>query len=498
MRLFVTMPRFAHCFRRQTAIHLQSGGNMEPFPAGTSQALTAMVAGARHSHRIWRLVVLLLAMLLLCASLAAQQPPTESPAPSSTVVTVNLDGIIHPITVEILRNAIAQAERDRAAAVLVRLNTPGGLMDAMRECVEVIVASPVPVVTYVTPSGARAASAGFFLLQAGDIAAMAPGTNTGAASPVLMGEKMDSVLRKKIEEDSSASLRSVAARRGRNAELAQKTVMEAKAFTEQEALKENLIDLVAADEAALFAAIAQRKYKSWAGEERVLQLERPEYLAYEKSWRERIMSAVSDPNLAFILTVAGVLGIYIEFSHPGLILPGVAGGIAVLVGLSALSILPINWMGVALLVLAVAFFVLEANFASHGILGAGGAASMALGAVLLVDSPVPELRIHWGVALALSLAFTIITVFLLSLVVRAHRNKSFTGAEAIPGRHGFAAEDLAPSGRVMLDGEYWNAVASAPVAKGSPVRVRRLAGLTLYVDPDSASKPPHLDTDNPV
>jgi membrane-bound serine protease (ClpP class) len=434
--------------------------------------------------------ILLVALLLGTAWSVGQQDSSTPPRAANRIVTVNVDGVVHPITVEILRNAIAQAERDGAAAVLVRLNTPGGLMEAMRECVEVIVASPVPVITYVTPSGARAASAGFFVLQAGDIAAMAPGTNTGAASPVLMGEKMDPVLRKKIEEDSSASLRSVAARRGRNAELAQKTVMEAKAFTEQEALKEHLIDLVAPDEAALFAAIAQRRFKTWAGEERSLVVENPQYVAYERSWRERIMAAVSDPNLAFILTVAGVLGIYLEFSHPGLILPGVAGAIAVLVGLSALSILPINWMGVALLVLAVTFFVLEANFASHGILGAGGAAAMALGAVLLVDSPIPELRIHWGVAVALSLAFTIITVFLLSLVVRAHRNKAFTGVEALPGRHGLAAEDLSPNGRVLLDGEYWNAVASAPIAKGSPVRVRALRGLTLFVDPETASAPP--------
>lgn len=463
---------------------------MKPLPAAVYRIAPGELSPARRSWSMALLLALLALILPPGIALLAQQPAALARASSNRVVTVNVDGVVHPITVEILRNAIAQAEREGAAAVLLRLNTPGGLMDAMRECVEVIVASPVPVVTYVTPSGARAASAGFFLLQAGDIAAMAPGTNTGAASPVLMGEKMDPVLRKKIEEDSSASLRSVAARRGRNAELAQKTVMEAKAFTEQEALSERLIDLVAADEAALFAAIAQRKYRAWNGAERTLVLPDPEYVAYQKSWRERIMSAVSDPNLAFILTVAGVLGIYMEFSHPGLILPGVAGGIALLVGLSALSILPINWMGVALLVLAVSFFVLEASFASHGILGAGGAVSMALGAVLLVDSPIPEMRIHWGVAVALSLAFTLITVFLLSLVVRAHRNKAFTGVEALPGRHGQAAEDLTPSGRVLLDGEYWNAIASAPVAKGAAVRVRSLTGLTLYVDPETASGPP--------
>ncbi|MDZ7639948.1 MAG: nodulation protein NfeD [Bryobacterales bacterium] len=447
----------------------------------------------RHGFRL-RLAASLL-MLLCLSTFALIAQPAQSgdvPSASNVVIAVDIDGVVHPITVEILRNAIAQAEGAGAAAVLVRLNTPGGLMDAMRECVEVIVASRVPVVTYVTPSGARAASAGFFLLQAGDIAAMSPGTNTGAASPVLMGEKMDPVMRKKVEEDASASLRSVVSRRGRNAELAEKTVLEAKAFTEEEALKENLIDLVAADETALFKAIAERRFKNWSGEERGLSVSNPVFTFYEKSWRERLMATVSDPNLAFILTIVGVLGIYVEFSHPGLILPGVAGAIAVLVGLSALSILPINWMGVALLVLAVAFFVLEANFASHGILGAGGAIAMALGAVLLVDSPIPEMRIRWGVAIAISLGFAVISIFLLSLVIRAHRNKVLTGVEALPGRQAVAVEDLSPRGRVMLDGDFWNAVSTAPVAKGDTVLVKSLSGLTLHVEPEPASPPAPL------
>lgn len=442
------------------------------------------------------LTIRLLCLLCVAAlSLYSQSSPNSSTAAdnsapaSQTVITVDVDGVVHPITVEILRHAIAQAETSGAAAVLLRLNTPGGMMNAMRECVEVIVASKVPVITYVTPSGARAASAGFFLLEAGDIAAMAPGTNTGAASPVLMGDKMDPVVRKKVEEDASASLRSIVSRRGRNAELAQKTVMEAKAFTEAEALKENLIDLIVPDEAALFKAIAQRKYKNWSGEERTLTVESPVFVPYEKSHRESLMSAVSDPNLAFILLIVGVLGVYVEFSHPGLILPGVLGAIAALVGLSALSILPINWVGVALLVLAVGFFILEANFASHGILGAGGAVAMALGAVLLVDSPVPEMRIRWGVAVAVSLGFTVITVFLLSLVIRAHRSKVKTGVESLPGRRAVAVEDLAPSGRIFLDGDYWNAISSAPVAKGKSVRVKHLSGLTVYVEPETEASP---------
>ncbi|MCW5966472.1 MAG: nodulation protein NfeD [Bryobacterales bacterium] len=394
-----------------------------------------------------------------------------------------MNQVIHPVSVEILRNAITHAEETGASAVLVRLNTPGGLMDAMRECVELIVASPVPVITYVTPSGARAASAGFFLLQAGDLAAMAPGTNTGAASPVLMGQEMDATMRKKVEEDASASLRSVVTRRGRNAELAETTVLEAKAFTEEEALKQNLINLVAASDTELFEQLESHEYTDWSGEKRTLRLRGAVITPYTPSLRERLMSAVSNPNIAFVLTVLGALGVYVEFTNPGFIFPGVAGAICILVGLSALSILPINWMGVALLVLALLFFILEATATSHGILGTGGAIAMTLGAVLLIDSPVPEMRIAISVAVAVSMGFAAITVFLLSLVVRAARNKVATGVETMPGRIALAVEDLDPAGRVRLDGDFWNAISSSPVAKGEQVRVLQIRGLTLDVEP---------------
>ncbi len=436
------------------------------------------------------MAVLSALVALLTGISAAQQTDSGSTtrqasgsAVNPQVLAVDLNQIIHPVSVEILRHAIDQAGQEGASAVLIRLNTPGGLMEAMRECVELIVASPVPVITYVTPSGARAASAGFFLLQAGDIAAMAPGTNTGAASPVLLGQEMDAVMRKKVEEDASASLRSVVTRRGRNAALAETTVLQGKAFTDEEALRENLINLIAASEAALFEQLEGRTYNAWNGEQRTLHLRNAVVTAYQPSMREKLMAAVSNPNIAFILTVLGALGIYVEFTNPGLIFPGVLGAICILVGLSALSILPINWMGAGLLVLAIIFFVLEASISSHGILGSGGAIAMALGAIMLVDSPVPEMRIETGVAIGVSLSFAAITVFLLSLVIRAARNKVATGVETLPGRVAIAMEDLNPSGRVRLDGDFWNAISSAPVAKGSPVRVLQISGLTLTVEP---------------
>jgi len=407
---------------------------------------------------------------------------TASAGAQSTVMAVSVDGVVHPITTEIISHAIEQAVEAKADVVLIRLNTPGGLLEATREITQKIVASPVPVVTYVTPSGGRAASAGFFLLEAGDVAAMAPGTRTGAATPILLGQKMEKVMRRKAENDAAAALRSICEKRGRNAELAQKAVLEAKAFTETEALQENLIELIASDETGLFRQLDGREVIRLNGEKQTISLASPRVIEYEKTIREGIISAIADPNIAFVLLALGALGVYIEFSSPGLILPGVAGGILLLLGMSALSVMPINWVGVGLLLLAVALFVLEAHFASHGILGAGGTVSMVLGALLLVDAP-PELRIHLGTALAVTLPFAAITVFLLTLVLRARWNKVVTGSTGMIGEIGTAFTALEPNGRVLIHGEYWNAVAPQTVKKGARVRVTKVDGLTLHVEP---------------
>ncbi|HTM51558.1 MAG TPA: nodulation protein NfeD [Bryobacteraceae bacterium] len=402
------------------------------------------------------------------------------------VVAVDVDGIIHPVTVEILSRAMEQAQKEKADAVLIRLNTPGGLMDAMRQAIEKIVASPIPVITYVTPSGGRAASAGFFLLQAGDVAVMAPGTNTGAAHPVLMGGQMDPELKRKVENDASASLRSLTQKRGRNSELAEKAVLESKSFTEKEALDGHLIELIAAGEADLLARLDGREVTRFDGRKQKLRLAAAAVTTYAPNLRERIISAVADPNLALILLVLGALGIYAEFSSPGLIAPGVAGAISVLLGLSALSVLPISLTGAALLVLAFTLFVLEAKFTSHGILGAGGAVAMVLGAVLLVDSPLPELRIRLSVAIALAVPFAIITTVLLTLVMRARANKVVTGPDGMLGEPGVAVTRLAPEGKVQVRGEYWNAVVpgGTVVAPGDKVHVVGIQGLQLAVKPD--------------
>jgi membrane-bound serine protease (ClpP class) len=403
-------------------------------------------------------------------------------AAAPRVVAADVDGVVHPITVEVVEHAIEQARSENATCILIRLNTPGGMLDATREAIEKLIASPVPIVTYVTPSGGRAASAGFFLLEAGDIAAMAPGTNTGAASPVILGQQMDPVMRAKIESDSSALLRNLTSRRGRNSDLAEKTVREARAFTDKEALDNHLIEIVAANEHDLLEQINGREVVRFNGAHQKLNTAGAEIITESLTWRERLISAIADPNIGFILLVLGVLGLYVEFTHPGLIFPGVFGAVLALLGLSSLAVVPINWVGVVLLILAAVLFILEAKIASHGILGTGATISMVLGAVLLVNGP-PEMRIHLSTAVSVSLPFALITMFLVSIVVRARRSKVLTGIPGMLDEIGVARTDLSPAGKVFVHGEYWDAVSSASVPEGSRVRVTAVDGLTLHVEP---------------
>jgi len=417
-------------------------------------------------------------MLILVALLAALLAPA---APK--VIAVTVDGIVHPITVELVRHAIEQAGRENAVAVLLRLNTPGGLLDATREINSRIVASRVPVIAYVTPSGGRAASAGFFLLESADVAAMAPGTNTGASSPVLIGQQMDPVMRSKVENDTSAWLRSLVNKRGRNSDLAEQTVREAKAFTEKEALDNHLVDLIAWDEKQLMAALDGREIKRFDGRTETLHIQGAEIVEYRASPRERLVEAIADPNTGYILLVLGALGIYVEFQVPGLIFPGVAGGILALLGLSSLAVLPINWAGAALLILALTLFLLETKITSHGILGTGGTVAMVLGAVLLINGP-PELRIHLTTALAVGVPFALITMFLMTLVIRSRAARIAMGEPALINLIAQARTALAPAGTVFVRGEYWDAVSTVPVEQGGQVRVVGIDGMRLRVEPD--------------
>jgi len=402
-------------------------------------------------------------------------------ATSPRVLEVDVDGVIHPVTAEIVARAVEQAKTEHDAAILIRLNTPGGLLEATRNLIQSLDASPVPVITWVTPSGGRAASAGFFILQAGDVAAMAPGTNTGAASPVLIGQQMDPVMRSKVENDAAALLRSLTSRHNRNSDLAEKTVREAKAFTDKEALDNHLIDLIAPSVPDLLHQLDGREITTFSGAKVKLQLAGADVTPFRLTTRERIVSAIADPNIGFILLVVGALGLYVEFSSPGLVFPGVFGAVLVLLGFSSLAVLPINWVGVLLLILAVGLFVLEAKYTSHGVLGVGGTIAMILGALLLINGP-PEVRIHLSTAVAVSIPFAIITLFLVSVVLKARRAKVLTGATGLVDEIGVARTDIAPEGRIFVHGEYWNAVASNPIPAGSRVRVTGVDGLIVKVE----------------
>ena len=430
-----------------------------------------------------RRTIALIALGLFAAAGRTAWPQTPAPQTGVPhVIAVPVDGVVHPITVEIINHAIEQGQSEHAAVLLIRLNTPGGLLDATRQIIQQLSASPIPVITYVTPSGARAASAGFFLLEAGDVAAMSPGTNTGAASPVLLGQQMDQVMREKVENDAAALLRSMTSRRGRNSELAEEAVRKAKAFTEKEALDQKLIDLIASDEQQLFKQLDGREITRWDGTKQVLHLAGAMVTEEHRTLRERLIASIADPNIGFILLVLGALGMYVEFSSPGLIFAGVGGAILFLLGLSSLSILPINWVGVALLLLSVALFVLEAKFASHGVLGIGGTIAMVLGAILLINGP-PEIRIHPTTAVAVAIPFAAITMFLVSIVIQARRNKVQTGASGMIGEEGITRTELGPEGQVLVRGEIWDAVASANIPAGARVRVKAVTGLKLLVEP---------------
>ena len=400
------------------------------------------------------------------------------------VLQVDLDHVIHPLSAELVAKGVAEAEATGAEAILIRLNTPGGLLTATQEVIQSIVGSKVPVLTYVGPSGGKAASAGFMILVAGDVAAMAPGTNTGAAHPVLMGgAEMDEVMKQKVENDAAAAVRAVTDKRGRNTELAEKAVIESQAFTEEEALEQNLIDVIADSPSALFEELDGREVMRFDGSKEELELAGATVYPLELTYRQKILLPLINPSVAFILLVVGALGIYVEFSNPGLIAPGVLGALCVIVGAMALSLLPINWAGAALILLGVGCFVAEAFTVTNGILGIGGAIAMVLGIVFLVDTDVPELSLGVGYAVAVTLPFAAITVFLVGLAVRSFRYKVETGARGMIGEVGAAKTSINGAGKVFVHGELWNATAASPIAEGTKVRIQSVDGLTVHVAP---------------
>lgn len=422
----------------------------------------------------WRLSLSGLCLLLL--SLCALPLRAD-------VTKVVVDDTINPITAEYIGRAIDSATLNHSEAVLVELRTPGGLVDSTREIIAKMLISRVPVIIYVSPSGSRAASAGFYILEAADIAAMAPGTNTGAAHPVLAGATMDPVMKEKLENDSAAFMRSFTAKRGRNVEVAESAVRQSKSFTEQEALQQKLIDVVAPSEKELLQQIDGRQIKRFDGSTLILHTAGAHIVNYEMSLKERILGFMMNPNIAFLIFIIGALAIYAEFNHPGAVIPGVIGLIFVVLALFAFNLLPVRFAAVALILVAFTLFGLEAKFNAHGALGAGGVAVMVLGALLLVDGPIPEMRIHLLTALSVSIPFGLITVFLVSIAVKARRGKVATGISALVGATAIAQTQLAPLGKVLVQGELWDARCPSGAEPGQEVRVTSVDGLQLTVEP---------------
>src|SRR5215471_14624100 len=421
-------------------------------------------------------------IIVIAACVGEAQRPATGGRP--VVVQIDLDDIVHPVSAAYVADGLKHAKDIGARAVIIRLDTPGGLVDSMRSIVESILSSTVPVITWVGPNGARAASAGFFILLAGDVAVMAPGTNSGAAHPVTAtGQKIEDVMEKKVVSDATAYIRSYTSKRGRNAQLAELGVTESRSFTGEEALKDNLIDAVISDVNGIIERYDGKEIRRFDDRPETLHLRGAAVEPFEMSPRQRILSRVLDPNLALILALAGLLGLYVEVTHPGMVLPGVIGGISLILALFAFNMLPVNWAGAALILLAIVLFVLEATVTSHGILALGGIVAMIAGGLMLVEGPIPQLRIRFSTTLAVAIPLAAITVFLVRLVYLSHRKKSISGAQGMIGEEGTAKTDVHNEGKVLVHGEYWNASSKRPIPAGTRVRVVRVQGLKIEVEP---------------
>jgi len=391
---------------------------------------------------------------------------------------------------EYITNGIAQANNEDAKLILITMDTPGGLDTSMRKIIQSILQSQVPVVTYVYPTGSRAASAGFFILLSADVDAMSPGTETGAASPIeeIGGAtvQIDPTLRAKIVNDAEAFLRSYVSKRGRNVSLAMTAVSDAKAFSDSEALKGNLIDLIATSPENLLAQLNGRTIARLDGTKETLSLPNPVIVPIGMSGRERFLSRIVQPDVFFVLLIIGVLGLYAEFTHPGMFAPGVVGAIALVLALFAMHLLPVNFTGLVLIVGAMVLFILEAKFPTHGILGVGGVIAMVLGALMLIRTPLTGMGVSLGVALGVALPFGVLIIVLMRLVLRSHHWKQSTGKEELVGTEAEVVQPIGAAGSaglVRIHGELWRAVVSdGPVPQGVHVRVKKINGLTLEVE----------------
>ena len=436
----------------------------------------------RHSFRAG---ARLAAGLVLGSSLVAQTGPSTDSTNAPVVHVAEVEAIIHPVSAEFMIDAVKGADQAGAAALVFLLRTPGGLVDSTRDIVSEMIAAKTPVIVYVAPSGARAASAGFLLTIAADVAAMAPGTHIGAAHPVSGdGQKMDETISKKSASDVAAYARSLAARRNRSVELSEQAVTESRSFTEVEALEGRLIDLIATDVPDLLAKLEGRSMTRFDGRTVVLHTAGAAITSVEMTVRQRVLSAIAHPQIAYLLFTLGTLGLTIELWNPGSILPGVVGGLCLLLAFFAFQILPVNYVGLLLMLFGLVLLLLEIKVTSFGLLATGGIASLILGSVMLIDSPLPELQIGLSLILPMATAMGAVLLFLARIALKAQLRPSETGESGMIAGIGQTLAAISPDqpGRVSIHGEIWNAVAPGPIGVGESVRVTAIHGLTLSVE----------------
>ena len=438
-----------------------------------------------------RWMVLIFSLLLLLSwfandSLSVEKNKTAKPsspnvaAQHNQIFLITIDAPITPVVAEYILKSIDKASEARAEAIIIQLNTPGGLVDSMQQIVMKMMASNVATVVYVAPSGARAASAGVFITLAANVAAMAPTTHMGAAHPVTMQGNMDKTMEKKVVNDLAAMARGIAEKRGRNAKWAEDAVRNSVSITETEALKDHVIDFITPDVPTLVKDLNGKKVDLVIGK-KTLSTEGAEVTEISMGFRYRLLEIISNPNIAYILMILGFYGLYFELSNPGAIFPGVAGAICLVLAFYALHTLPINYAGLLLIVLGISLFIAEAFITSHGILGIGGTISMLLGSVMLINSSSPVLQISWAViipAVGISAVLFIITV---TVAVRVYREKPTTGKEGMIGMEALAKTDIHADGQVFMRGEYWSAWSDEPIQKGERVTVTELDGLKVKV-----------------
>ncbi len=417
---------------------------------------------------------------LLAAAVLAFALPATALAAAGPVSTITVDGVISPVTVRLVETALAKAQAEGAQALVIQLDTPGGLERSMRVICQRLLNAELPVIVYVGPTGARAASAGVFITMAAHVAAMAPATNIGAAHPVALGGGVDKESMRKIENDAAAFVRSIAIERGRNADWAEKAVRQSVSITEREAERLKVIDVVADSIPDLLAKIDGRTVKTVKGPV-TLATKGAVVKAIEIGFRDRFLNVITDPNVAYILMMLGMLGLFFELSNPGAILPGVIGGISLILAFFAFQSLPINFAGLLLILFAIVLFIAEIKVVSHGVLAIGGMVSMALGSLMLFDAPEAGFRVSWAVIIPTVALTGGLFLFAVALGVRAFARRPLLGVSGLIGQVGVARGGLAPAGQVAVQGELWNAVADEPVEDGAPVRVVDVKGLTLKV-----------------